>query len=116
MEPSWEALTVAARDPATLARWWATTLGWDRVVEGPDGVQVGPPASGGPCLFFLPEAARKAGQNRLHLDLRAGDAGVVEGLLARGARRADIGQGDVAWTVLHDPEGNEFCVLGPDGP
>ena len=24
---------------------------------------------------------------------------------------ADIGQGDVPWTVLADPEGNEFCVL-----
>jgi hypothetical protein len=23
----------------------------------------------------------------------------------------DIGQGDVGWKVLADPEGNEFCVL-----
>ncbi|MGL3198633.1 MULTISPECIES: VOC family protein [Curtobacterium] len=40
----------------------------------------------------------------------------------RGARRgpdhatpADIGQEDVPWTVLRDPEGNEFCVLTPRG-
>jgi Glyoxalase-like domain len=26
---------------------------------------------------------------------------------------ADIGQGDVPWVVLADPEGNEFCVLEP---
>ena len=26
---------------------------------------------------------------------------------------ADIGQGDVPWTVLADPEGSEFCVLSP---
>ena len=32
-------------------------------------------------------------------------------LIALGATKADIGQGDVSWTVLRDPEGNEFCVL-----
>jgi hypothetical protein len=35
-------------------------------------------------------------------------------LLAHGATRVDVGQGaDVPWVVLADPEGNEFCVLGP---
>ena len=35
-------------------------------------------------------------------------------LLALGARRADIGQtGAESWTVLADPEGNEFCVIRP---
>ncbi|MEU8489152.1 VOC family protein [Streptomyces sp. NPDC048641] len=33
----------------------------------------------------------------------------LEGL---GATRADVGQGDVSWVVLADPEDNEFCVLG----
>lgn len=32
-------------------------------------------------------------------------------LEALGARRVDIGQGDVSWVVLADPDGNEFCVL-----
>jgi Glyoxalase-like domain len=36
----------------------------------------------------------------------------VERLIGLGARRADIGQDDVPWVVLADPEGNEFCVLG----
>jgi hypothetical protein len=35
----------------------------------------------------------------------------VARLIAHGARRVDIGQGDAAWVVLADPEGNEFCVL-----
>jgi hypothetical protein len=26
---------------------------------------------------------------------------------------ADVGQGDVSWVVLADPEGGEFCVLSP---
>ena len=36
---------------------------------------------------------------------------MVERLLALGARHADIGQGQVPWVVLADPEGNPFCVM-----
>ncbi len=35
----------------------------------------------------------------------------VERVLALGARRVDIGQGEQTWVVLADPEGNEFCIL-----
>jgi hypothetical protein len=56
-------------------------------------------------------------KNRLHLDLttEAGDRDAeIERLLALGASRADIGQtGEESWTVLADPEGNEFCVIRP---
>ena len=61
----------------------------------------------------MPEG--KVVKNRLHLDVRptgSHDA-EVQRLIDLGARRADIGQGDVRWVVLADPEGNEFCVLGP---
>jgi len=37
----------------------------------------------------------------------------VARLRALGATDIDLGQGDVPWTVLADPEGNEFCVLTP---
>lgn len=58
----------------------------------------------------MPDA--KAGKNRLHLDLRPDDRDAeVARLEGLGARRVDIGQGDVTWVVLADPEGNEFCVL-----
>ena len=54
-------------------------------------------------------------KNRLHIELDPDDqAAEVDRLLALGARRADVGQGDdVSWVVLADPEGNEFCVLRP---
>jgi hypothetical protein len=32
-------------------------------------------------------------------------------MLALGASRADVGQGEQSWVVLADPEGSEFCVL-----
>ncbi len=66
-------------------------------------------------LVYLPEP--KTVKNRVHLDLAtesvAHQAAEVERLLGLGAVRADIGQGDVPWEVMADPEGNEFCVLDP---
>ena len=35
----------------------------------------------------------------------------MERLLSLGARKIDIGQGEVTWVVMADPEANEFCVL-----
>ena len=64
--------------------------------------------------MFLPVPEPKTIKNRIHLDVSATDGdqdAEVERLLALGARRVDIGQGDVSWVVLADPEGNEFCVL-----
>ena len=57
----------------------------------------------------------KTAQNRVHPDLRADGASTAEELArleGLGARRVDVGQGaDVSWTVLADPEGDEFCLL-----
>jgi hypothetical protein len=68
-----------------------------------------------PGLCFVPVPEGKTLKNRLHIDLDPDDRDAeVERLLALGARRADVGQGDdVTWVVLADPEGNEFCVLRP---
>nr|WP_189850097.1 VOC family protein [Streptomyces omiyaensis] len=70
-------------------------------------------------LRCVPEREPKAPvKNRLHLDLAGGPdwRSEVDRLLDLGATRADIGQGDVPWDVLADPEGNEFCVLRPGHP
>ena len=34
-------------------------------------------------------------------------------LVELGATPIDIGQGDVSWVVMADPDNNEFCVLTP---
>ncbi|MFJ7154122.1 VOC family protein [Streptomyces sp. NPDC101118] len=74
--------------------------------------------TGGLRLRCVPTATPKTGKNRLHLDLAGGSdwQAEVSRLLALGATRVDIGQGDVPWDVLADPEGNEFCVLRPGHP
>jgi predicted enzyme related to lactoylglutathione lyase len=115
-------LVVDAVEPARLARFWAAALGWEVAVEASDEVVVWPAGYSypdpvaQPLVFVLvPEA--KSGKNRVHLDLAsesaAHQAAEVERLLGLGAVPAEIGQGDVAWEVLADPEGNEFCVLDP---
>ena len=59
----------------------------------------------------------KTWKNRLHLDIAPSVGGdqqaEVDRLVSLGATHLDIGQGDVSWVVLADPDGNEFCVLTP---
>jgi Glyoxalase-like domain len=112
-------VVVDAADPAALARWWAEALGWEITFEEPDEVAIEPPGPDGLGLplVFVPVADPKVTKNRVHLDLRSADAGDQAAQVARltglGARPADVGQGDVPWVVLADPEGNELCVLDP---
>jgi hypothetical protein len=115
-------LVLDAADPARLARFWAAALDWEVTAEEPDEIVVSPPGFGYPDpaalpLVLLPVPEPKAAKNRVHLDLATQSAehqaALVDRLCALGARPADIGQGDVPWTVLSDPEGNELCVLEP---
>jgi Glyoxalase-like domain len=127
--------------PHELADWWAGTLGWQvepqdeafirRMVEAghaseadttthrgvlvwANGAALNSPDPGRPRLLFQRVPEGKTVKNRLHLDLRVGDAerdAVVARLLERGATRLHDGaQGPFHWVTLADPEGNEFCV------
>ena len=77
------------------------------------------PYFGGPAAVFVPVPEAKTAKNRVHLDLATTSAAHheqwVSALLDLGAVPADIGQGDVPWTVLADPEGNEFLRPGAAG-
>lgn len=109
----WEQVVVDARDPVALGRWWNEALGWVVVNDDPADFEIRPGPDVLPGMIFEPVPDHKAAKNRLHLDFRPDDQEAeVERLIALGATRVDIGQGDVPWVVLADPEGNEFCVLG----
>jgi hypothetical protein len=75
------------------------------------------PSGTGPFLELIRSPDPKLVKNRLHLDLAAyagaDPAAEVARLRSLGATPPDIGQGEVTWTVLADPEGNELCVLSP---
>jgi catechol 2,3-dioxygenase-like lactoylglutathione lyase family enzyme len=122
-------IVVDCHDPVAQAAFWAAALGYHVVRSEGGQVEIGPwereppdlaervrQAPGVPALVFVTVPEAKSVKNRLHLDLRPIDGSheaEVERLLGLGARRADVGQGQVPWAVLADPEGNEFCVLGP---
>ncbi|WP_144119165.1 VOC family protein [Catellatospora sichuanensis] len=112
MSLSWEQTVVDAHDPAALGRWWREALGWVVVDDDPRWYEIRPALDRLPGLIFVPVSDVKTGKNRLHLDFRPDDRDAeVDQLIALGATRVYIGQGEQSWVVLADPEGNEFCVL-----
>jgi predicted enzyme related to lactoylglutathione lyase len=105
-------VVVDAHDPAALARFWAAVLDWKIFYETPDEVVITKDDKTFPGLVFVPVPESKTVKNRLHIDLNPDDQEAeVERVVGLGASVVDIGQGEVAWTVLADPEGNEFCIL-----
>jgi Glyoxalase-like domain len=108
-------IAIDANDPRLVAAFWAAALGWRITEESDEGVSIAPSDGSWPTIDVLPVPERKTVKNRLHLDLRADGSSAPEEvarLIGLGARPVDVGQGpDVTWTVLADPEGNEFCVL-----
>ena len=111
-------ITMKAHDENALGRFWAQALGWEVDSEAPGVINLVPqgfdwPDPSAVCIDLVKSDEPKVGKNRVHLDL-AHQPGLVDRLIGLGATRAHVGQQpDVAWTVLADPEGNEFCVLEP---
>ncbi|HEY1176904.1 MAG TPA: VOC family protein, partial [Phytomonospora sp.] len=117
-------VNLKALAPASLGEFWAAALGWrvharQTVYVAPDGPFRWPQPGGGIGLDVVGVSDPKpAAKNGVHLDLASDSPARQAELIARlrdlGATDADVGQGDdVPWTVLADPEGNEFCVLEP---
>jgi predicted enzyme related to lactoylglutathione lyase len=108
-----------AHDLPELARFWAQVLQWRVLSEREREVVIGPDEHAEVGICFMPVTDKKSVKNRIHLDLNPGaDAdsadreAEIERVVALGGRRVNIGQtGDESWTVLADPEGNEFCIL-----
>jgi hypothetical protein len=110
-----ENLVFDTRDPQRLGRFWEAALGCEPLTDGPGIYETRLTVEGGPVLdlCFQQVAEPATEPPRLHLDLAGGtrQAEVVERLLGLGARHLDIGQGDVPWVVLADPEDNACCVM-----
>ena len=110
-----ENLVFDAVEPQRLGRFWEAALGCERLTDEPDGFETRLTVEGGPvldlCFQRVPEPPDEP--LRLHLDLSGGSRQheVVEQLIGLGARHLDIGQGEVPWVVLADPEGNPCCVM-----
>ena len=110
-------ICIDCNDTARVADFWSKVLGWKVQTSQDDFVWMS--ESGEPfpglVLVFAPVPEKKSVKNRIHIDVSPIGCDrdeEVERLLGFGATRVDVGQGEVPWVVLADPEGNEFCVLG----
>ena len=113
------AVIVDCRDPLRLAEFWAQALDFEVAERNPGEVRVSKPGAG-PFLYFMrtPESEARTGENRLLLDVLT--TGPMEAEVARlaeaGAELVEVRQDPPTydnpdtWTVMRDPEGNEFWV------
>jgi predicted enzyme related to lactoylglutathione lyase len=110
-------IVVDTHDLPGLARFWTQALGWRVLSERENEIVIGPDEHAPVGMCFMPVTDAKTVKNRVHVDLTTGAEDrdqEIERLLSLGARRVDVGQtGAESWTVLADPEGNEFCVVRP---
>ena len=113
-----DSLTFDCADPRTVADFWSAVLGYDVHEIDDQGADLRDPEGKGWRMLFLVVPEGKRVKNRVHLDLRPQEsmAKEVERVKARGATEFRlVREGDSFWTVMLDPEGNEFCILrGPD--
>ncbi|AWB92114.1 VOC family protein [Aeromicrobium chenweiae] len=116
MSTTFIGITYDARDAERVARFWGAVLG-RRVADGASTehatVLAADPDGGGPRISFHQVPESKTVKNRLHIDLMSTDpARELERILGLGATIvAEQSVGDLRWTTLADPEGNEFDLI-----
>ena len=108
---------LASDGSQAVGYFWSKALGWPLVWDQDQETAIQSPQGGTKITWGGPPVAPKPEKNRLHYDLVPTSGGDLDTEVARleslGARRIDIGQGDVDWVVMADPDDNEFCVLPP---
>jgi len=98
------------------AAFWKKILGLEEKMRFPNYIFLSRLSAKGPRLALQQVPETKAVKNRLHLDLAVADPDALIGrvLALGGARLGDHEMGGFHWTVMADPEGNEFCVTPRD--
>jgi hypothetical protein len=108
---------VACDGSRDVGRFWSRALGWPLVWDQDEETAIQALEGGPKMAWGGPPLMPKPPRNRLHLDVVPAGDGDQQSEVARleslGARRIDVGQGNVDWVVMSDPDRNEFCVLRP---
>jgi hypothetical protein len=103
-------IVVDSHDHRAQAAWWADVLDAETGHDEQDRFSWVEGISGAPFRYLVfgavPEP--KTVKNRIHWDVDSGD---IPGLVDRGAGLLRPPDDDIRWTVLTDPEGNEFCAF-----
>ncbi|HEV2782971.1 MAG TPA: VOC family protein [Actinophytocola sp.] len=114
------AIVVDCADPEPLARFWSAATGWEIVESEPGFAALRGPGAHGPFLEFSRVADRNPEPSPVSLGFESYWAHQhetdLDGLCALGARVVGKHDGEVSYTVLADPEGNEFRVVIPVWP
>lgn len=109
------ALLVDSAAPEQLASWWQGVIG-GTVEPGPDGrprYLHGAAGMDGLIFKFVEVSDPKQVKNRWHWDVLAQNNNAVQELQSRGAQVLRGPNEAADWTVMADPQGNEFCVFPP---
>ncbi|WP_190822173.1 VOC family protein [Saccharopolyspora pogona] len=106
-------VTIDCASPRELAEFWTQALDTSVVFDDEKFVMLAANKEGGVALALQRVPEPRAGKNRVHVDLDTTDRRAeVRRLVELGA--TEMGEHDgpdgLQWTVLADPEGNEFCV------
>ena len=104
-------IVCAAKDSHSLATWWCEQFRGELQAYSEDFVVVHLPNS--PLeMWFQPQNPQTPGKNRIHLDLKVDDMKPATAeLIKAGAKLvAEHVEPTFSWTVLEDPEGNQFCI------
>jgi hypothetical protein len=106
-------VVVDAADHVAISQWWADVLG-GRLTHADDGYSHldEPPGSTLESIDFVPVPEPKTVKNRIHWDVTLTPGSSVADLVAAGATVLRARDDEIGWTVLADPEGNEFCAFG----
>lgn len=105
-----KSVTFDAADALALATFWAAALGSDVDEDStPDRAFVEAAGWGGPNIWFRQVPELKTAKNRMHFDLRA-PGGVADEVARLEKLGATVDRHHDHYTVMRDPEGNEFCV------
>lgn len=111
--PTLGSVVINTTDPDRLAPFWCELLGVGIARRsGPWFIWLEPQHEGGISVAFQKVNDPTEGRRRLHFDLSVKDPeSVIERAIGLGARRLeDHTAGEFSWTVMADPDGNEFCV------
>jgi hypothetical protein len=109
-------ITLDCNDVLKIAGFWSGVLGRPLDSHSDSGfasIGCDDPERVEPAWFFERVPESKVAKNRVHVDLVDTDPHAIEQLLLLGASfvaQHAIGTTGPRWTVLQDPEGNEFCV------
>lgn len=106
-------ISIDCANPRRLSAFWSEVTGYQPATEEDDFVALAAPDQRGVrAIFFWKVPESKVTKNRVHLDLATKDpANEIERLVGLGAQKVEYREGNGAsWTVMLDPEGNEFCI------